>query len=212
MRTGLFIPGTDTDVGQTYIACVLAVALRQQGLRVAALKPVATGSRADARALKKAAALVEPLERINPLYLRYPLAPLVSARLSGVTLDFSVVWDTCRAFKKKYDFTIVEGVGGLLVPLREDMTVLQMIRKIGFPVLVVARAGLGTINHTLMTVDKLRQQKVAIAGIALSGRSRMTLAEKTNPGLLREVTGLPVVDVPRNHGIDLEHNPWLIGA
>jgi|AGTN01.2.fsa_nt_gi Dethiobiotin synthetase len=106
---------------------------------------------------------------------------------------------------------IVEGIGGLLVPITRKYYVSDMIKRFRLPAVVVARPALGTINHTLLTVDRLRDEGIGVAGVILSSRQSSTLAEKTNPEILRKITGLPVLEVPFNHDINLEQNLWLIG-
>ncbi len=211
MYKGIFITGTDTGVGKTYIAAALAQALKQRGVSAGVMKPIASGDRDDIKKLLEAADIDENLERVNPLFLKYPLAPLIAARLSGKNIDLNLVWKNYALLKKKYEFMIVEGAGGLLTPIKKNYSVLDMIKHFGLPVIVVARPYLGTINHTLLTVDKLRQHKVAVAGIIMSCSQNTTLAEQTNPSLIEELTGLPVLDVPCKQEIDLDKDLWIIG-
>jgi dethiobiotin synthetase len=209
---GVFVTGTDTGVGKTYIAAALAEAVKKYGMSVGVLKPISTGNRDDAKRLMKASRSKEPIDRVNPVHLKYSLAPMMAARLSGEKLDLAPVWDSWKHMKKTYEFTIVEGVGGVMVPLKKNMMIVDMIKKFSLPVVVVARPYLGTINHTLLTVDKLQQKGLTVAGIILSCRSSSTLAEKTNPEIIEELTGLPVLEVPCKQHITLEQNLWLIGA
>jgi dethiobiotin synthetase len=211
MIKGLFVTGTDTGVGKTYIAAAITRALRAYGIQPGVMKPIASGDRSDARALITAAGAREALDVINPIFLKYPLAPMVAARLSGVTLSLNPIWKSLALLKMKYAFTIIEGAGGIMVPVTEKESMIDIIKKCGFPVVVVGKPDLGTINHTLLTVDKLRREKIKIAGIILSGRTRSTLAEKTNPEILRELTGLPVLEVPSKGTINLKQNVWLLG-
>lgn len=210
MFRGLFITGTDTGVGKTYVSCAVLRALRKAGITPGALKPVCTGDRNDAKALITASGMREHLAKVNPVFLKQPLAPMIAARFEGRAVDLSPVWKTFKEFKKKYEFNIVEGVGGLLVPVDEKHTVLDMIKRMKLPALVVARPSLGTINHTLLTVKELRRARIDIAGVVLSGIKRTTLAEKTNPSVIRELTGLPVLELAPGGGIDLRENMWII--
>jgi dethiobiotin synthetase len=212
MFKGIFVTGTDTGVGKTYIAAAIASALREYGIVPGVMKPISSGDRSDAKSLIKAAGVDDTLETVNPIFLKYPLAPMVAARLAGKKLDLGKIWKGYAALKKKYRFLIVEGAGGIMVPVTENSSMLEIIKKLSLPVVVVGKPSLGTINHTLLTVDKLRREKVKLAGIILSGRKNSTLAEKTNPEILRELTGLPVLEVPAKAKINLKQNPWLIGA
>ncbi|MHB9155084.1 MAG: dethiobiotin synthase [Endomicrobiales bacterium] len=211
MYKGVFVTGTDTGVGKTYVACTLVRALREYGISTTVFKPLATWDREDAKKLIEVSGTTEPLEKVNPVFLKYPLAPMVSAQLSGKTVDLNLIWKTFAEFKKKYEFTVVEGIGGLMVPIKRRYFVLDMIKRLSLPAIVVGRPFLGTINHTLLTVDKLRQQGVEIAGIVLSCRQSSTLAEKTNPEVIRQLTGLPVLEIPCKHELNLEQNLWMIG-
>lgn len=212
MYKGLFITGTDTGVGKTYISSAIARAVKQYGLSAGVMKPLSSGDRDDARALIDAAGVNDPLDLVNPVFFRYPLSPLASAELEGKKkVSLGKVWSAYARLKKKHDFMIVEGIGGLLVPIARNYYVSDMIKRFRLPAVVVARPALGTINHTLLTVDKLREKGIAVAGIILSSRQTSTLAEKTNPEILRKITRLPVLEVPFNHDINLEQNLWLIG-
>lgn len=210
-RRGIFITGTDTGVGKTYIACAVARALRTSGVDVGVMKPVATGDRNDVRALMKAAGIAEDLDRVNPVFLKRPLAALAAARLENRTVDVGAVRENFRALRRAYEFMIVEGAGGLMVPVTERHSMLDLIADFALPVAVVARPGLGTVNHTVLTVDRLVRRGLTVAGIVLSGFRNRTLAEKTNPGLLREMTGLPVLCVGPDRGIDNGLPAWLGG-
>jgi dethiobiotin synthetase len=212
MYKGVFVTGTDTGVGKTYIACMLAEAIRKHGISVGVLKPIASGDRDDAKKLIEAAGSRDSLERVNPVFLKYPLSPLTASRIRGRSVDLSPVWESYAYLRKKYEFIIAEGMGGLMVPITEKLFVVDLIKKLKLPAVVVGRPYLGTINHTLLTVDKLRQRKIPVAGIILSCRQSSTLAEKTNPEIIAELTGLPVLEVPCKQEINLEQNLWLIGA
>ncbi len=121
-----------------------------------------------------------------------------------------LVWKSFQKLKKKYELLLVEGVGGLMVPIKKDFFVLDMIKNFSLPVLVVARPLLGTINHTLLTVDKLLQKKIKVLGIVFSSGKKLTLAEKTNSELIKNLTGLPVMEVLDEEEINLKDNLWLI--
>ncbi len=212
MFKGIFVTGTDTGVGKTYIAAAIAAALKEYGIQPGVMKPISSGDRSDAKSLIKAAGVDDSIEVVNPVFLKYPLAPMVAARIAGQKLDLGKIWKGFALLKKKYKFLIVEGAGGIMVPVTENTSMLHLIKKLYLPVVVVGKPNIGTINHTLLTVEKLRREKVKIAGIILSGRKTSTLAEKTNPEILRELTGLPVLEVPAKAKINLKQNSWLIGS
>jgi dethiobiotin synthetase len=209
---GLFVVGTDTGVGKTFVASSVTGAMVRQGRRVGVLKPVATGaSRSggswqceDAERLIEAAGAVVPLERVAPILYEEPLAPCVAARRSGEPLQPSrvreAVFDALDWWSERADVMVVEGVGGLLCPLAEGTTVADLAVTLDFPLLVVARRGLGTLNHTLLTVEAARHRGLRLAGVVLNSPEPETgsAAEATSADeLARRLRGVPiVVEVP----------------
>ena len=180
-RPGLFITATDTGVGKTTAACAIAWQLRRQGIaRVGVSKPFATGCRRlreglvseDAEALAHFSDCRQPLDVINPIRYARPLAPAVAAEAVGDAPDFDQLASCLRRLDQENDALLIEGVGGVLVPLSPTdpkLTVLDLIAVIGYPVVVVCRAGLGTLNHTAMTVALLRQRGCRVAGLVING-------------------------------------------
>ena len=169
---GLFVTATDTGVGKTEVACALVRAARGRGLDAVGMKPAQSGAAAgvptDAERLHEASGAVEPLEAICPVSLVAPLAPAVAARLEGRTLSLPALVDAAHALAARHEAIVVEGAGGLLVPLTEHETYADLARALGLPVLVVARAGLGTVNHTALTCEALARRGLAVAGVVLN--------------------------------------------
>ncbi len=200
---GIFVTGTDTDVGKTLIAAGITAALRQQGRKAGYFKPVQSGcpeeagrlTPTDARLVKEMADLPEPLELLTPITLRLPLAPGVAAAREGITVDLAKVAAAFRELAGRYDFLVVEGAGGLYVPLVDNgFLVLDLVRWLKLPLLVVARAGLGTINHTALTVLAARHAGLPVAGVILNrGSATPGLAEQTNPEVIEALTGVPIL-------------------
>ena len=197
MTHGIFITGTGTEIGKTVIAGGFAASLKALGTNVGVMKPISTGDTADARFLKHAAQVDDALSLINPIYLRHPLAPAVAARMEEKEIDLSHIETAFAKLQRKYDFVIVEGVGGIAVPIQDDFLVVHLINTLQLPILIVAQAGLGTLNHTLLTVGFARQFNIQIAGIVLNGlRPELAgLAEATNPLEIERLTGVPVIGV-----------------
>ena len=203
MNKGIFITGTDTGVGKTYLASGIAAELRHRGVNVGVMKPVETGCSMrgerlvppDARRLMKAAGVDDPLALVNPYRFRRPLAPLVAARLAGKKIEPDNIVIACQELSRRHDFMIVEGAGGIMVPLRGAYTYLDLALALALPVLIVARPGLGTINHTLLTIAALKQRRVTISGIIInhSREQKPGLAEKTNPAVLESISGVKIV-------------------
>ena len=205
MAHGIFVTGTGTEIGKTVIAGGLAASLKQSGMNVGVMKPIATGDTADAQFLKYAAQVDDELSVINPIYLRQPLAPSVAARIENREIDLSSIETAFAALQERYDFVIVEGVGGIAVPIRDDFLVVHLIDMLELPILIVAQAGLGTLNHTLLTVAFAQQFNLQVVGIVLNGLSSETagIAEATNPVEIEKLTGIPVIGtVPYEKQLD----------
>jgi dethiobiotin synthetase len=178
MSRALFITGTDTGVGKTLVGCILAAAARAAGLRVAPFKPFESGCArdpagaplpADALALRAACGLEESNLNSYNLYSFYdPLAPGAAARRAGISIDEERVRGAFAALRARFELVLVEGAGGLLVPLSERLLVADLALRLGTPILIVARDALGTINHTLLTVNEARRRGLHVAGVVLS--------------------------------------------
>ena len=169
---GLFFTGTDTGVGKTWVATMAASQLRAQGVKVGAYKPAASGIEdgrwADVDLLHEAIGGGFPHERICPQHFDLPLAPPDAARQEGREVDAELLRSGAHWWKGQVEMLIVEGVGGLLCPLTETETVAELAVDLGWPVVIVARNALGTINHTLLTIDAARHRGLHIAGVVLN--------------------------------------------
>ncbi len=169
---GLFVTATDTGVGKTEVACALVSGARAAGLDVGAMKPaqsgVTPGQPSDAERLREAAGGADPLELVCPYRFEPPLAPGVAARLAGVEISLPRLVEVARALASRHAALVVEGAGGLLVPLTPSQTYADLAVALGLPVLVVARAGLGTVNHAALTVEALRARGLTVAGLVLN--------------------------------------------
>jgi len=213
---GIFVTGTDTGVGKTVIAGGLAVLWRRRGWRVGVFKPIATGCTwrvrlglmsDDAEFLSYCAGSDLPLDLINPIRYRRAVAPMVAADECRTPIDFEAMWQAYDQVCHTSDVVIVEGVGGLLVPIERKRMVADLAAEIGLPLLIVARAGLGTINHTLLTVEAARARRLTIAGVVLNGYHTRSpsLAEETNPATIAECANIPVPTVvPRDPHTDVK--------
>lgn len=215
MKAALFITGTDTNVGKTYVGCCLADTLTARGQKVGVLKPFLSGSWDDVQRLKIAAGNSEVR---TLLYCRQPLAPgaVLGVKEAGklkVERVFHQTMDVLAEERKKNDVVLVEGVGGSMVPLGGPYVVADLMVRLKIPVWVVARAGLGTLNHTLLTVESLRRRGVEIRRILLNQAIGVDLAEKMNPSLLNGLTRIPISVIPRGNTRARERKAKaLIGA
>ena len=216
---GFFITGTDTGVGKTEVAAYLARMFSRKRFRVGVMKPVATGVgkfSKDARILKKYSNSKDPMHYINPVTLRLPLAPLAASRIKRKNIDMKIIWDRFERLARDNDVLILEGIGGVMVPIckmrKKIFYVVDMILKMRLPVIIIARPNLGTINHTLMTVNALRGRKIKIAGIIFNHTSRIKkdLSVETNPSIIERLSGVKVLGIMQyNKDRNKRRMKWL---
>jgi len=203
MKHGLFITGTDTGVGKTIVTAALAIVLRRRGLDAGVMKPVATGcvrSREglvseDAEFLAQAADAPESLDEIAPIRLAEPLAPTIAAARAGRPLDLNPMWAAWRRLSATHEIMLVEGIGGILCPVTPDAFIGDLAKGFGLPLVIVARATLGTINHTALTVEAARARGLEVAGIVINryDRDREDVAQLTAPDEIQRATGATVL-------------------
>ena len=187
----VFVTGTDTGVGKTVVAAALARYLTMRGLKVGVMKPVETGVAdperpgADTQLLTWAAGAKDPEQLISPYRFREPASPSQAASLEDTQIDPVSLENSLRELAEGKDFVIVEGAGGLMVPMRGGYLVADFVRQLGLPLLIVARTRLGTLNHTLLTVFAAQTMQIPVAGIILNGMAaKPDLAEQEAPHLL----------------------------
>ena len=199
MKKNLYITGTDTAVGKTHVTAALLAELRRRGVNAAAFKPIACGKggRHDAEIYAAIMNHEQPLDVINPVYLRHPLAPSVAARFERKTVDLHKILRTYQQLAADYSVVLVEGAGGLLVPVWENYFVADLAKALDLPLVIVARLGLGTINHTQLTVRQSHAYKLKILGFVLNDTvgGRRGLAEKTNIRVLPKLSKVPLLGV-----------------
>ncbi len=183
----IVITGTDTGVGKTVLTAWLAAHLRARGASVAALKPICSGGREDARALHQALGGALTLDEINPWHFRAPLAPLLAARKERRTVQLPEVIKHIRSIARRFDIVLVEGAGGLLSPLGEKFSTRDWITALRAEVIVVGRNQLGVVNHLRLTREALPPRAAAGAKIVLMSPPRPTAASRTNLELVREL-------------------------
>jgi dethiobiotin synthetase len=171
---GLFITGTDTGVGKTIVTAALATAFKACGINTGIMKPIATGTEgtdaglSDPEWLVSVTGVQDPLDLITPYPFPLPAAPLVAAAKAGRPIDLTRILDAFHALLTKHDCVVVEGIGGVLVPITRDVYVVDLITRMNIPALVVARAGLGSINQTLLTLECLRNRGVPLLGLVFN--------------------------------------------
>ena len=193
--SGIFITGTDTGVGKTHITLLLAKYFISEGIDIGIMKPIACGPQKenDALYLKKELKLNDPIELINPIRLKLPLAPYAASAETKNKIDLKLIFRAYKKLQSLHKMILVEGVGGVLVPITKSYFVADMIKDFGLPTIIVARAGLGTINHTLLTIEALKKRKINIYGIIMNGFKGKELSEKTNVKMIEELSGIRVI-------------------
>jgi dethiobiotin synthetase len=209
MPPGLFITGTDTGVGKTYVASMIVRSLVSQGHRVGVYKPVASGCRRegkgnrpvsdDAMALWNAAGQPASLDHVCPQRFEMPLAPHLAAKAEGKSVDLAYLSQGLEYWKPRSDVIVVEGVGGLMTPLDDKTYVADLAKSFGFPLVVVSRNVLGTINHTFQTVIVASTYRggLPIAGIVLNHAAPPSNEDPSLPLNRRELArhcNTPVLD------------------
>lgn len=216
MTKGIFITATDTGVGKTIVAAMIARSLILNGLRAGVMKPFETGCLMqnneliplDGMFLKEMSEVDDPIDLITPVRFQLPLSPLAASRLEKKTVDIDKIFKSYEYLSKKYDFLVVEGAGGILVPvgIKEDgeakhehgaIYISDIIKEFGLPTIVVSRPTLGTINHTLLTVNHAINEGIRVIGIIINynNPAGIDISEKTNPDIIKELSPVPVLGI-----------------
>jgi len=197
---GIFVTGTDTGVGKTVVSAAIALTLRQSGKRVAPMKPVQTGAGDDGlldiEFIQKVIGTNYSLEVVCPYRFPLPLAPLVAAELTRERIDVDRIKSAYFDLTSWNDIVIVEGAGGLLVPLTGTYFMSDLAYDLGVGLIIVIRPGLGTLNHTLLSLEHARSRGINILGIVINNfPDTPALAERKNPELLLKLTGEKILGV-----------------
>jgi len=196
----LFVTATDTGVGKTLVTGGLVHALRARGLDVGCWKPIQSGEllpdpAGDVQRLKQLAGLADPEDVIGHLAYAEPLAPRLAMERAGEAVPLAALLRRHDEVRQQHQHLLTEGAGGLAVPLTVDATVAELAVALQHPLLIIARATLGTVNHTVLTVRYAQSLGLAVAGVILSGAGRYgdDVGEAHNPAYIEEYTGVPVL-------------------
>ncbi len=195
-RRPLAVVGTGTGVGKTVVTAGVTAWLREEGVDARAIKPAQTGHPPDDDVRVVATACGDPDAATCLRYLEEPLAPRVAAERAGVALDYDELLADCERELETCEVGVVEGIGGLRVPLAGEREVIDLVADLECEAVLVARSGLGTLNHTALSVEALARRGVDVRAIVLNEYAGETVAERTNPAELERMTGLPVETVP----------------
>ena len=196
MSDPIAIVGTGTGIGKTVVTAGITRRLREQGVDARAIKPAQTGYPPDDDAGFVAAACDDPDAATCPRYLEPALAPRVAAEVAGEALTYDELRSACEDAVAETAVPIVEGIGGLRVPLAGEREVIDLVADLEATAVVVSRSGLGTLNHTALSVEALERRDVDVAGVVCNEYAGETVAERTNPDELERMTGYDVETVP----------------
>jgi len=217
MAKGFFVTGTDTGVGKTIITGALIKAAHILGFKACGMKPIETGCKraenrrqqtengggnnslipSDGTFLREITGTDESIDLITPIRFENPLAPLPASEIEDKPIDLDKIKTAYKELSNRYDVIIVEGIGGLLVPIKKGHFVIDLAKDFGFPIIVVSKPGLGTINHTMLTVNYAINKGLDVAGIIINyaRTPEKTLAENTNPEIIRRLSPVPVIGI-----------------
>ena len=171
----LFIAGTDTDVGKTYIAAGLAVAFRKMGIDVGVMKPFAAG-RAEKKGYKsedivilsRAAKACDPEKLVNPQFFKIPASPYTAWKTLKTKPKISIILSSFKKLTKLHDMILVEGMGGIMTPILKNYYITNLIKEMKIPAVIVTRSKIGTVNHTIMTCKMCEKYKIPVKGIIIN--------------------------------------------
>lgn len=212
LTPGIFITGTDTGVGKTTVAAGLAGALKHRGYSVGVMKPVQSGAGVknnrlysqDAEILIAAAGSNDDEALVCPYLFREPFAPCVAAEMEGKTIDIEVIKNSYKELERRHDIVIVEGAGGIAVPIKGSFLVSDLILHLNLPAIIVSRAGLGTINHTFLTAEYAKARRIPVIGVIVNDY-RGGIVEQTNPEMIAKLTGVQILGIiPHDEAINDE--------
>lgn len=208
---GLFVTGTDTGVGKTFVTGAIVNALRAENFNTGVWKPVQSGAwigsgATDAECLLRMTGIEEQPEAVAPYTFGAPLTPFLAAKHAGVNLTLEGLIAAGEPLLQRYEAMFIEGAAGLAVPLTEHDMVIDLIARLGVPALIVARSGLGTINHTLLTALMLQQRNVPIIGVVMNDADQTETMDdpsvETNAYLIERFGGLTILGrLPRFQGV-----------
>ncbi len=198
-----FITGTDTGVGKTVVTAAIASLLRKRGIDVGVMKPIASGiaqktgfRSSDVELLHEASKVNDSDETINPLFFPLPVSPYDACKALGMKVDMEIVFEKFEYLMKSHQILLVEGIGGIMTPIKMNYFVADMIKQMGLETIIITRSTLGTINHTVMTVEMCKKYRIPIKGLIINYfDEKGGPAEKNSPATLHEVTNLPILGI-----------------
>ena len=222
-NNGVFITGTDTGVGKSVFTGGLAGALRSRGVDACVMKPVQSGGvvqgeklvSQDALFMLKASGLESQVDLglVNPICLRLAAAPNIAARDEGYKIDTAMIFKAYQQLQALYEFLLVEGAGGITTPITDDYLMFHLIKDLSLPIIIVARPGLGTINHTVLTIEFARQHGISVMGVIINDHPvdvdvddiQTGIVLQTNPDQIARLGETKILGiVPHDPAVDLD--------
>ena len=200
---GYFVTGTDTGVGKTAITAGIAGSLRNLGINVGVMKPIATGYQqkagyksSDVTILAEAAGIKDPEDLINPVFLPIPTSPYDASKLLSVPIDMPLILTKFKKLLSLHDVILIEGIGGIMTPITKNFFIADMIKAMTIETIIVTRATLGTLNHTVMTCKMCKDYDIKVKGLVINNfDEKGTPAEKSAPTTLYELTGINIIGI-----------------
>lgn len=218
MERAYFVTGTDTGVGKTFITASLVTYCVRRGNKVGVMKPIETGHGnqgwpEDARTLHHASGNADARDIIVPYVFDPPVSPWAATQMTGGVIDFPGLMEKARAIIARYQVTFIEGAGGLSVPIDENRTMADIPKALNIPVVIVSRSGLGTINHTVLTVEYAKRRGLRLAGIVMNQDSEELAqndpSRRLNAFIIEKMTGVPIIGIiPSLHNIEEGPDLW----
>jgi len=202
---GFFITGTDTDIGKTVVTACLIKLFKSQEIDVGVMKPIETGvdpacnssANSDAKFLMEVSGNTDPVDKVCPYRFKTPASPYQAAKIAGKEILPATIIENLKTLESHHNLMLIEGVGGLLVPITNRYNVANLVLEIGLPLIIVSSIRLGTLNHTLLTINAAQQYGLKIKGIILNQKENHTLdpIEKQQDKLIKELSGIPILGV-----------------
>tara|TARA_B100000686_G_scaffold353433_1_gene459038 strand:+ start:1476 stop:2174 length:699 start_codon:yes stop_codon:yes gene_type:complete len=202
---GFFITGTDTDVGKTVVTACLTTLFKSQGIDVGVMKPIETGvdpecnssANSDAKFLMEVSGNNDPADEVCTYRFKTPASPYQAAQIAGRVITPATIIENFKILKSHHNLMLIEGAGGLLVPITNRYNVANLALEIGLPLIIVSRLRLGTLNHTLLTINAAKQHGLKIKGIILNQQENHALnfVEKQQDKLIKEFSDIPILGI-----------------
>lgn len=215
MSKGLFVTGTNTDIGKTYVTALIVKKLRESGLNAGYFKAAVSGNKrtengiipGDAQYVDNIAGIGGNLSEMVPYVYENAYSPHLASRIEGNPVEMSVVHKKYNNILQKYDYVTVEGSGGIICPIRYDNKIIMLediVKELGLSTLIIAEAGLGTINSVFLTVNYMKSRSMGINGIILNHFHDDNIIEQDNMKMIEILTGIPVVAVVHDNDDNLD--------